>query len=116
MTAIASTLPAGFADLQPFVPLWANATAQARLDRRLDSTLDERRDFYAAMAPRAQAITEYLNDKDMRRLSPEDGALFQLLLGLAEVALTEEVYGQHDMAQVEVKNRLISVQKEIDGF
>jgi hypothetical protein len=67
------------------------------------------------MAMRADAIADYLNQKIMAKLSAQETRLFQLLLVLAEISLTEEVNGQEVEAIHQSNNRLIRFQKEIDG-
>ena len=48
------TLPADFADLEPFAE-WAIPTERARYAKRLSSTMDELQAFYDAALPRMDA-------------------------------------------------------------
>ena len=50
-----STLPAGFAALEPYVDAWAHATNAARLERRMSSSMDEIEAFYNTMLPLIEA-------------------------------------------------------------
>ncbi|GLR66013.1 hypothetical protein GCM10010909_06910 [Acidocella aquatica] len=116
MSDDASLLPEGFADLEPFVTDWAITTMKARLHRRVTSTARERRGFYAAMAPRAQAALDYLNPISLDDISkkPETDRLMKLILSLAEIALTEEINGQEVEAEHARSNRQIFMVKELD--
>lgn len=88
-------LPAAFADLQSFVPIWGPLeTAEARYLQRQASRQEDLRAFYDAMEPRIRDILSYLDgfpaDHD---LPAPEYALFQLALGLTEAAAAIEVYG-----------------------
>ena len=53
------TLPAEFADLEPFAA-WAIPTERARYAKRISSTMDELQAFYDAAFPRMDDALAYL--------------------------------------------------------
>ncbi len=46
------TLPADFADLEPYVEYWARETQTERLYQRLAAKMPKIREFYDAITPR----------------------------------------------------------------
>jgi hypothetical protein len=91
--ADAPTLPAGFADLERFVPEWVHPDAEHRLAKRLSSDMDAIRAFYTAMLERGEAALAWLRDYELGALPPEGERLLRLMLMLAEVAPAVEWYG-----------------------
>ena len=61
-----ATLPAEFADLEPFSD-WCLESERERYAKRLASTMDELQAFYDAAFPRLEAAMEYLDQYDARR-------------------------------------------------
>ena len=108
-------LPAQFGMLEPFLVAWAAPGSAGRLRRRLDSTAQERVEFYRAMAPHAEAIIDHLNAFPLDAMPADAERLFSLMLALAEIALTEEVIGQEIEVEHAKGNRLMRVDKELDG-
>jgi hypothetical protein len=113
-----SSLPAGFADLEPFVAEWAVSTMAERLSRRVNSTPESRLKFYRTVGPRTDAALMYLNDFPLEDIpkDPQKHRLLQLTLSMVEVSLTEEVNGQAVEAEHARSNRLINMVKELDGL
>jgi len=109
-------LPAAFADLEIYVPIWALPGSDARFRQRLNSTPEQRIDFYRALAPRGAEALSYLDSKpfDPDHMAPADRNLLRLMLALAEVSLTEEVNGQTVEAIHAQSNRLMLFTKELD--
>src|SRR5205823_2227047 len=64
------TLPAEFADLEPFAD-WAIATERERYAKRLSSTMDELQAFYDSAFPRLEAASSYLDQFDMGAMPDE---------------------------------------------
>ncbi len=87
----AQTLPAEFADLEPFID-WALATEQERTSKRLASNMDDIQAFYDHMSARVEAIMAYLNAWPLDSLPPEAARLFHLSLSLMEVANAVEMF------------------------
>jgi hypothetical protein len=75
-----ASLPAAFADLEPWVAEWSLATEQARAEKRVSTPMPVLRAFHAATLPRLEAIIDYLNTlpNDPQALAPDDGRLYAL--------------------------------------
>jgi hypothetical protein len=80
------SLPAPFAELEPFVQDWALETEAGRLKKLIASSIDELRLFYDAIFPRSAAIRDYLSEKKLDALSGQEKRLFFLLMTFIEVA------------------------------
>jgi hypothetical protein len=80
------SLPAPFAELEPFVQDWALETEAERLKKLIASSIGELRLFYDAIFPRAAAIRDYLSEKKLDALSGQEKRLFFLLMTFIEVA------------------------------
>ena len=65
-----STLPAEFADLEPFSD-WCLESERERYAKRLSSTMPELQAFYDAAFPHLEAAIEYLDQYPLDAL-PED--------------------------------------------
>jgi len=88
-----ATLPADFADLEPF-GAWAIPTERARYAKRLASTMDELQAFYDAAFPRLDAAMAYLEQFGMDG-TPEDAQhLLWLFCSLVTVSFPVEVWRQ----------------------
>ena len=87
----AQTLPAEFADLEPFLD-WALATERERTSKRLASSMEEIQAFYDHMSARVEAAAAYLNAFPLDTLPPEAERLFHLSLSLMEVANAVEMF------------------------
>ena len=87
----AQTLPAEFADLEPFID-WALATERERTGKRLASSMEEIQAFYDHMSGRVEAATAYLNAFPLAALPSEAERLFQMSLSLMEVANAVEMF------------------------
>jgi hypothetical protein len=95
MSTTIQTLPAAFADLNPFLETWGELqTAEERYLLRQRSRLEDLRRFYDAVAPRINEIFAHLDPfpVDVPLPAPE-AALFRVTLGLTEAAPAIEVYG-----------------------
>ena len=85
-------LPAGFADLEVFVPGWVLPDAAARMAKRQASPIDALRTFYNAMLPRGEAALAWLRGHALGDLPTEGENLLRLMLMLAEAAPAVEWY------------------------
>lgn len=74
-----------FSSLRPFIAMWALPTMQERRQRRLTSTLDELKDFHAAMLPHLEALIEFLNQFPVDNIPKEYQPLTWLALAMCEV-------------------------------
>ena len=88
-----STLPAEFADLEPFSE-WCLELERERYAKRLSSTMPELQAFYDAAFPRLEAAMEYLDQYQLDAL-PEDAThLLWLCYSLVNVSFPAEVWRQ----------------------
>jgi hypothetical protein len=94
MTTTATTLPAGFAELEPYVGDWARPTREERYDTRLSKTIEELEEFYDAIAARAEDAIAYLNGRDLDALDDADARLLQLLYSLILVSYSVNIFNQ----------------------
>ena len=88
-----STLPADFADLEPFAE-WAIPTERARYAKRLSSTMDELQAFYDAALARMDAAAAYLERLDINALPDDAKRLLWLYCSLVTVSFPVEVWRQ----------------------
>jgi hypothetical protein len=88
-----ATLPAAFADLEPFAD-WAVPGEGQRYAKRLASTMSELQGFYDAAFPRLEAAAGYLSDVALDGISEEDKHLLWLFSALVTVSFPVEVWRQ----------------------
>jgi hypothetical protein len=115
VTVSSTLLPPEFVALEPLVERWAVPTMAARLALRINSSAAQRRAFYDAMLPAAGPALEHLSRYTMDDLPADAARLLQLLLTLTEVSLTQEVNTAEVEAVHAQSNRLMRIQKELDG-
>ena len=84
-------LPEGFEALEPFVGQWVADNANARLQRRLGSSDEERTAFFTAGSPLVPAALALLDSKPLPALDAREDRLMQLVLSLAHVANAVEI-------------------------
>jgi hypothetical protein len=89
-----STLPQGFADLEPYVEDWVRPTRAERYEVRLSKTFDELCAFYDGIAPHAEAAIAHLDTCDLRALSEEEARLLHLLYSMILVSYAVNVFQQ----------------------
>jgi len=87
------TLPAEFADLEPFSD-WALHGERARYDKRLASTMDELQAFYDAAFPRMEAALEYLDQFALDQMPDDARHLLWLYCALVTVSFPVEAWRQ----------------------
>lgn len=88
-----STLPAAFADLEPFAD-WCLPTEDERYDKRIASTMDELQAFYDAAFPRLEAVLDHLDALDINALPEDATRLLQLCNSLMTASFPVEVWRQ----------------------
>jgi hypothetical protein len=86
-----ASLPREFSELERFNQ-WALATQSEREYRRRSTTPTERQDFYEAVTPRLDAIIAWLDRFSLDAMPAEARRLLHLILSVAEVAPTVELY------------------------
>ena len=89
-----STLPAQFADLEPFVGTWNLATEPERYGQRLASTIDEMQAFYDAVVPRIEDAIDYLDQLSLDSLPDDATVLLHLIYSVIQVSFPVEVWRQ----------------------
>jgi hypothetical protein len=87
------TLPAQFADLEPFAD-WALPSERDRFAKRLASSMDELQAFYDAAFPRLTDSVDYLKGVPVDGISDEDRNLLWLFSSLVTVSFPVEVWRQ----------------------
>lgn len=88
-----SSLPDDFVDLEPWID-WAQPTELLRNQKRWAATMEESQSFYDIMQERCGAALSYLDQFALTALDEKQTTLLHLCLGLAEVAITIEMYGE----------------------
>jgi len=96
MSGSATALPPGFKTLERFVAAWAHDTAEARHHARLDSNAADRQAFFDAAVDLLAPGLDFLDQKRLAALAPEERRLMSLLLGLAHVSLAVELQGSDE--------------------
>jgi hypothetical protein len=104
-----SRLPAAFAELEPYVPMWALEDAAQRANTRANSSIDELREFYSAMLSVAADAAEALRGTPVEALDEQHVVLLKLLLSLAEVAVGVECFGAPSIPYGYDQARLVRV-------
>lgn len=87
------SLPAEFADLEPFAD-WALRGEKARYDKRLASSMEELQAFYDAAFPRLDEAMAYLEQFPMDALPDDAKHLLWLCCALVTVSFPIEVWRQ----------------------
>jgi len=94
--SIVKSLPAQFAELAPYAPIWALATETERNIQRHTVGMDAIYEYSKAILPRVDEVVTFLNAIPLSDLDskPEAMTLMQMLLSLAEIAPAVEFYKQ----------------------
>lgn len=111
----ATSLPAEFAVLEPFVARWARGTTAERAALRTASTADEREAFFAAAGPLAAAALDHLDARALGSFSPQEQRLMDLMLSLAHVALAVEIMGPEEAKSAPWRDRMRIVRSTADA-
>jgi hypothetical protein len=91
-------LPAGFEDLEEFVPYWAVAGADTRRYQRSDTTMAEIERFYNAVYPKAEEALTHLDPFPLRDMPGPEARLMRLVLSLAQASMSIEIHGEARVA------------------
>jgi hypothetical protein len=89
-----TSLPDGFADLEPYVEEWARPTHAERYEVRLSKTFDELCEFYDAIAARAEDAIAHLDGLDLDALPEDATRLLHLLYSMILVSYAVNVFHQ----------------------
>jgi hypothetical protein len=87
------TLPAQFADLEPFTE-WCLPSEADRYAKRVASTMDELQTFYDAAFPKLESSADYLKGVSLENIAEEDRNLTWLFCSLVTVSFPIEVWRQ----------------------
>jgi hypothetical protein len=90
--AVDGSLPPEFSALECYIDQWALPTQSERESKRRRATAQERKEFYEAVTARLEAIIAWLDGFPLDALPAEARCLLHLILSLAEVAPTVELY------------------------
>ena len=88
-----TSLPEGFADLEPFAD-WSLATERERYAKRLASSMDELQAFYDAAFPRLPDAVAYLEQRSLDELTDDGKRLLWLCYSLVNASFPVEVWRQ----------------------
>ena len=83
-------LPEQFKELEVFVDGWALRTEEARVNKRLSSSMEEIKAYYEAVLPHAEAMLLYLNEFDLNDMPDDAKRLLYLCFSLTEASLAVE--------------------------
>ena len=86
-------LPAGFEDLAPVAARWARPTENERNALRFEAGAADFAAFRDAMAPRLEALLDYLKDCPPSPEEPAQRNALMLACAYAEAAPHHELYG-----------------------
>lgn len=89
-----NTLPGQFSAFEGLAREWALPTEEARVRKRLSSSMGEIRAFYDAILPHVEEMLVYLNQFPLDEMPPEAMRLLYLCFSLAEVSLAVEWWGE----------------------
>ncbi len=92
-TTTTTSLPADFADLEPFAG-WALQLEGDRWSKRLGSTMPELQAFYDAALPRMEAAMEHIDQHDLQALPADAQNLLWLFCSLVSVSFAIEAWRQ----------------------
>jgi hypothetical protein len=109
-----TTLPAGFAALEPFVAYWAAESLSERDTRRLDSSEAERLAFYDAAKDLAPSALDYLDSKTFGDYDDADHRLLDLMLGLIHATLAVEIERNEEHIHARGARRMPIVRERAD--
>lgn len=82
----AKSLPAEFADLEPWTAQWCLSNERDRFFKLVHTSIPELQAFFDAVSPRSDAMAARLNALEVESLSDEDRHLFWLLMTFVETA------------------------------
>ncbi|MFT4584399.1 MAG: nitrate reductase beta subunit [Gammaproteobacteria bacterium] len=108
-------LPEQFSDLESFAQAWALETADQRLQKRMQSSMTEIKQFYNAMLPRLEEALNYLDDFEFGKLPAAQQRLYWICLSTAEAALSVEVYGSPTLPMAPEISRFEISHSNMDG-
>ena len=89
----ATSLPAGFQELESFVPYWVSDSNDARREARSTAKMEDIQSFYDAIVPRAEEGILHLEQYGLDAMPEDATRLFKLLLAMNHAAIAVEMHG-----------------------
>ncbi len=74
-----------FSGMDTQLAAWGLPTTEDRLEKRLESSMDEIRSFYEAMLPRLSEVIEYLNQFPLESIPEQDQPMARAALAMCEI-------------------------------
>lgn len=111
---MASSLPPGFADLEPFVARFAIAGTANRARLRSSATPEERTAFYAAAKDLVGPALDLLDSRPLDALDAAEERLMNLALTFAHIALAIEIQGPDEARHAALREHMKIVQSTAD--
>lgn len=102
-----NTLPPEFRNLENCVSAWALPEYNARWQKRLGSSYQELQAFYDRLQPQMPAIIEFLNERPLKTLTPEEQSLLHLAEAFMEVSIAVEYFHAPDEPGVFPASRVV---------
>ncbi|HEX8056157.1 MAG TPA: hypothetical protein VF481_05820 [Novosphingobium sp.] len=100
---MATTLPAGFETLEPFVDRFAIAGTANRAQLRGDASREEREAFHAAAVNLIAPALDLLDRKLLDQLDESEQRLLNLVLSFSHIALAVEIQGPDEERHAELR-------------
>lgn len=101
-----TTLPAGFAALEPFVARWAISGTASRDALRSESSDEERAAFFNAAKDLAAEGLALLDKKSPQEFDDAETRLMNLLLSFTHVSLAVEVLGKAEARHAQFRSAM----------
>ncbi len=112
---MANSLPAGFAELEPFAGRFAVAGTANRAQLRSDATPSERLSFYNAAKDLIAPALDLLDQKAFADFDEAEQRLMNLTLAFAHIALAVEVQGPDETRHAALRAHMKIVRSTADA-
>ena len=89
-----TSLPAEFADLEPFAAKWSLPTEHERYATRLSSSMEEMQAFYDAIFPRVEEAIAYCDKCPLDNMPDDAVNLLRLIYSFIIVSFAVELWRQ----------------------
>lgn len=112
---MATSLPAGFEALEPFVARFAVSGTANRAQLRGDASSEERAAFHAAAKDLIGPALDLLDRKPVNDLDEAEQRLLNLTLTFAHIALAEEIQGPDEERHAQLRRHMRIVRSPADA-
>jgi hypothetical protein len=109
-----STLPSGFAALEPFVARFAISGTANRAQQRSETTAAERQAFYDAAKELVAPALDLLDQKPFADFDAADRNLMNLALTFAHIAIAVEIQGPDETKHAAMRAHMKIVRSTAD--